>query len=513
MSSETHDSKRLAKNTLVLYVRMLFTVGISFYTARVILAGLGVSDYGLYNVIGGFVAMFYMVTSALSNAVTRFLTYEMGKGDSQRMSMTFVTSVNIMLLLSLFIISCAETIGLWFVNNKLVIDSSRLIVANWLYQLSLICFVVEMISVPYSSSVIAHEKMKAFAFVTIVNVLLKLIIALLIVHSPIDRLLFYAILMAIVSIFTQLLYWWYCRKKFVECKYYICFDKQIFKNMFVFSGWFFFTSISYLCSTQGINILLNMFFGTPVNAARGIANHLDNTVKAFSKNFMTALTPQITKYYAQGDLEYTKKLVYLGSKYSFLLLFVISYPVLLETNFLLNIWLTEVPPYCAKFVQLTLLLTMIEVLLSPFGTLNSATGNIKKYQIVIGGAQLLILPVSYVFLKLGAEPYWVLVVTIVVNMFVFVPRITLNRKCLNVTISDFFKTVIIKCLYVIIGVSLVTLPLYYYMNPGWRRFVIVALCSTVSMFVTIYFFALEINEKEKLRKFVLIYISGREKAS
>lgn len=502
MSNETHDSKRLAKNTLVLYMRMLLTVGISFYTARVILAGLGVSDYGLYNVIGGFVAMFYMVTSTLSTAITRFLTFELGKGNVEKLRITFSTSINIMLILSLFIVLLGETLGLWFVNNKLVIEPDRLEVANWLYQLSLLCFVIEMISVPYHASIVAHEKMTAFAFVTISNVILKLIIALSISISPIDKLLFYSILMALVSWSTQIMYWVYCRASFAECYYQLKLDIASFKNMFGFAGWFFFTSISSVLGNQGINILLNLFFGTPVNAARGVAVQVDNTVKAFSHNFTTALSPQIIKSYAQGDSNYTKKLLYAGSKYSFLLLFIVSWPILLESNFLLGIWLKEVPPFATHFVQLTLLCSLLEVMLGPSSALNNATGDIKLYQIIRGGSQLLILPISYVVLRLGGNPASTLIVTLLVNIIIFVPRVRLNKKHISISFKEFFEVVILKCLFVLSITAIFTIPIMCYVEKGFVRMVIIFSVSLMTTSISIFFFALDEKEKKMLQKFI-----------
>lgn len=308
MLTQTENNKRLAKNTLLLYGRMLLTVGISFYSTRLILANLGIDNYGIYNVIGGFVSMFYMVTSTMTQAVSRFLTFELGTGNKKKLQQTFSTSINILLLLSLVVVLLAETVGLWFVNYKLNISPNRMNAANWIYQFSVLSFVCEMISVPYSASVISHEKMGAFALVTILKVLLTLGIALMLSISPIDKLVFYGILVLLVSISIQLMYWIYCRKHFHECKYSSHIDKNIFKNMFGFAGWNFLTTCASMLSSQGVSILLNMHFGTAINAARGVASQVNGTVGAFSKNFTTALNPQITKSYAAQEIEYTKVL-------------------------------------------------------------------------------------------------------------------------------------------------------------------------------------------------------------
>lgn len=283
MSIQSQNNKRLAKNTLILYARMLFTVGISFYSTRLILANLGVSDYGVYNVIGGFVSMFYMVTATMTQAVSRFLTFELGRNDPKKLQQTFSTSLNILLLLALLVVLLSETIGLWFVNTKLNIEPDRMTVANWIYQFSLLSFVLEMISVPYSASVISHEKMGAFAFVTIAKVFLTFGIALSLAASPIDKLVFYGILVLAVSVSIQLMYWIYCKKNFPECQYSTHIDKVLFKDMFGFAGWNFLTTCTSMLSSQGVGIMLNMHFGTAINAARGIASQINGTRCFLSK--------------------------------------------------------------------------------------------------------------------------------------------------------------------------------------------------------------------------------------
>ena len=375
MSIQSQNNKRLAKNTLILYARMLFTVGISFYSTRLILANLGVSDYGVYNVIGGFVSMFYMVTATMTQAVSRFLTFELGRNDPKKLQQTFSTSLNILLLLALLVVLLSETIGLWFVNTKLNIKPDRMTVANWIYQFSLLSFVLEMISVPYSASVISHEKMGAFAFVTIAKVFLTFGIALSLAASPIDKLVFYGILVLAVSVSIQLMYWIYCKKNFPECQYSTHIDKVLFKDMFGFAGWNFLTTCTSMLSSQGVGIMLNMHFGTAINAARGIASQINGTVGAFSRNFTTALNPQITKSYATGDIAYTTKLVCRGAKFSYLLFLFIALPCMFEVDFFLSKWLTEVPTYAGIFVQLTFLNTLVETLLNSNETLNKSANS------------------------------------------------------------------------------------------------------------------------------------------
>lgn len=508
MTNTAENNKRIAKNTMILYLRMLCTVGISFYTSRVILSNLGVSDFGLYNVIGGLVSMFYMITSSLSAAISRFLTYELGQKDLKNLRNTFSTSINIQLLISILIIILSETIGLWFINNKMNIVHDRIWAANWIYQFTMVSFIIEMISVPYNASIIAHEKMKAFAYVTIYSVIIKLGIALVLSISPIDKLIFYGILMTLMSLSTQFLYWWYCNRNFEECHYTFSINKEKFKQMFQFAGWSFFSSSSMMLCGQGVNILLNLFLGTPINAARGLAVQVDGTVKAFANNFTMAFSPQITKSYAQGDLEYTKDLVYKGSKYSFLLFFIISFPLIMETDFFLKIWLKEIPPYTSQFIQLTLAYTFIDILLKPSTTLNNATGNIKQYQILTGIAQFLVLPICYICLILKLPPYSVLFVRIILDCIFFPPRITLNNKYVNQTFKSYSKEVLLKITYVVLSAIITCAPIIIFIESSWYRIFITGVTSTITILVSSYLFAFSKNEKNIIK---LILSKGYKK--
>lgn len=498
MLTQTENNKRLAKNTLLLYGRMLLTVGISFYSTRLILANLGIDNYGIYNVIGGFVSMFYMVTSTMTQAVSRFLTFELGTGNKKKLQQTFSTSINILLLLSLVVVLLAETVGLWFVNYKLNISPNRMNAANWIYQFSVLSFVCEMISVPYSASVISHEKMGAFALVTILKVLLTLGIALLLSVSPIDKLVFYGILVLLVSISIQLMYWIYCRKHFHECKYSLHIDKNIFKSMFGFAGWNFLTTCASMLSTQGVSIILNMHFGTIINAAKGVASQVNGTVGAFSRNFMIALNPQITKSYAAKEIEYTKNLVCQGAKFTYLLFFFLALPCILETNFLLSKWLKEVPPYAGIFVQLSLLNSIIEILLNSSETLNRATGKIRNLQILLGTTQLLILGISYIVIIITENPIWTMAVTNILYLLIFVPRIMINRPFINITFKYYFKNVLCGIIIMSILATLTSLIPMYYMHNGWPRLITVCIVSTMSIIFFSYLFVLTKKEKFKL---------------
>lgn len=378
MSNQTSDNnKRIAKNTLLLYFRMLFMMVVSLYTSRVILNALGAEDFGIYNVVGGVVAMFTVISGSLSAAISRFITYELGKGDQSKLNKIFSTSVTIQLLLSLIIVVLIESFGVWFLNAKMTIPADRITAANWVLQFSIITFVINLISVPYNAVIIAHEKMSAFAYISILEALCKLAIAFLIMCSPIDKLIYYAVLMCIVAIIVRLTYGYYCKKHFSECTYHFLWDKELLSKMFSFAGWQFFGTGSYMLMTQGVNILLNFFFGPVVNAARGIAVQVDGIIQQFVNNFTTAINPQITKSYAEDKKAYMFLLIYTGAKYSYFLVLFFAIPIILETNTILTLWLKNVPEHTVSFLRLIICIDLLYVLSNTMMTAMISTGNIN----------------------------------------------------------------------------------------------------------------------------------------
>lgn len=502
MTNESQNNKRIAKNTLILYARMLLTVGISFYSTRLILANLGVSNYGIYNVIGGFVGMFHMVSSTLTQAVGRFMTVELGRGDERKLQQTFSTSVNILLLLSVVVLLLGETVGLWFVNAKLNIDPDRMVAANWIYQFSLFSFLVEMVSTPYGGAVIAHERMGTFAFVTVAKVLLTFCIALSLAVSPIDTLVFYGILVFSVSASVQLMYWAYCRRHFAECRYSVHIEKGIFREMFGFAGWNFLTTSAAMLSSSGLSILLNMHFGTTINAARGVASQINGISTAFARNFMTALNPQITKSYAAGNTDYTRKLMCNGAKFSYFLFLLVALPCLMETDFIMSVWLKEVPPYAGIFVRLALLNTMVEILLNTSETVNAASGKIRNYQILVGSTQLLILVGSIGVVRLTANPVYTMAVTNVLYLLIFVPRVLANKPFIRISWAYYARSVL-KDVVLATSVALLgCLAWLTLMQPGWARLVCVGTTSTALVVGYVYGFVLGRAEKEKIHSLI-----------
>ena len=447
----TINNKRIAKNTLVLYVRMLFLMAITLYTSRVILQALGVEDFGTYNVVGGFVILFSVLSKSLSSAASRFINFSMGKGDMENLKTVFSSTVFIHWFMAFTILILAEFVGVWFVNYKMVIAPDRLYAANWVFQFSLVTFCFNLITVPYNAAIIAHEKMSAFAYISIFEGVGKLLICYLIMAVQIDRLIFYAFLMSLIQIAIMTIYQWYCRKHFEECHVHFIYDKAILKEIFGFAGWNMIGSSSAVLRNQGGNVLINLFGGPAINAARAVANQLLHTVHAFVDNFFMALKPQITKSYASRDYEYMMTLIYQGCRLSYYMLLIICLPILANTDYLLHLWLKTVPDHSVLFVQLTLIFTMIESVSTPLITAQQATGKIRNYQIVVGGLQLMNLPVSYVLLKLGGVPETIIYVAIFFSICCLCARLYMLRNNIRLNVRDFT----LKVLFNIISVSIV----------------------------------------------------------
>ena len=493
-SSESNN-KRIAKNTLLLYFRMLFMMVVSLYTSRVILNALGVEDFGIYNVVGGVVAMFSVISGSLSAAISRFITYELGKGDQSKLNKIFSASVTIQLLLSLIIVVLIESVGVWFLNAKMTIPETRMTAANWVLQFSIITFVINLISVPYNAAIIAHEKMSAFAYISILEVVGKLVIAFLILVSPIDKLIFYAILMCAVAVVVRFTYGHYCKKHFTECTYHFHWDKDILKQMFGFAGWNFVGAASAILRDQGGNIVINLFNGPAVNAARGIAIQVNNAVTGFVTNFMTALNPQITKSYASGDREYMMTLIYQGARLSFYMLLLLSLPILVNTHYILVLWLKLVPEHAVLFVQLMLVFAMCESISNPLITAMLATGKIRNYQLIVGGLQMMNLPLSYICLRIGCMPESVLIVAICISQCCLAARLYLLRGLIGLSSIKYMKNVYLNILMVTI-LSVIA-PCLLAMNIP-ESFLSFILTSLVAVMATIIMeFYIGCNQKER----------------
>jgi O-antigen/teichoic acid export membrane protein len=490
------NNKRIAKNTLLLYVRMFITMLVSLYTSRIVLSILGVVDFGIYNVVGGVVLMFSFLNNAMSAGTQRFLSFELGRNNLVELKKIFSTSLIIHILIALVVLILAETVGLWFFYTKLNIPSERMIAASWIYQFSIIAFIISIIQVPYSASIISHEKMGMFAWLSILDVILKLFILLILYKINYDKLQLYAILMLCSTIIYILIYITYCRTHFSECTFSPSFDKSLFNKLMGYSGWNLFGGTAVVLSSQGINILLNIFFGPVINAARGIAFQVNAAITAFVSNFQLAANPQIIKSYANGEREYMLNLIYSTSKYSFFLLFILALPILLETNIILHLWLKTVPDDTVLFCRLVIINSLIDCLSAPFVIAVQATGKIKKYQIIIGTMIMLNLPLSYIVLKIVSLPEFVFYISIIISIIALLSRVLLLKKSVDVLLISFVKNVLLKVLAVALcALGIVSLIQYFMKEDVVRLIVITLLAIIVTMF---FVFTVGLKNTEKV---------------
>lgn len=441
MDENSHNTRRIAKNTLMLYVRMLVLMVVGLYTSRVVLNALGENDFGIYDVVGGVVAMFAIISGSLNSAISRFITFEMGKRDSTRLNKVYSTAVIIQLVLSLIVVAVAEPLGVWFIRNEMTIDPSRIPAAIWVLHFSLASFVINLMSVPQMASITAHEKMSAYAYIGLLDGFLRLGVAILISRSSSDRLVMYGALMMVSVLIVRIAYGIYCRMHFPECRFRIVKDMGLVKEMFSFAGWNFIGVSSGVLRDQGGKILVNLFAGTAVNAARGVALQLNGAVQGFVTNFMTAVNPQITKSYASGNHGYMFYLISKSSRMSYYLLFILALPVLFNTEYIMNLWLKDVPAHSGFFVQLFLIYTLSESLSNPLVTAQLATGNIRNYQLVVGGLQLLNLPVSYLFLKMGAVPEVTVMVAVAISQICLFARLYMLKGMIGLPVREFIMKV------------------------------------------------------------------------
>ena len=496
MSNQTSDNnKRIAKNTILLYFRMIFMMAVQLYTSRVVLNTLGVEDYGIYNVVGGVVAMFSFLNNAMTASTQRYITFELGKGNANRLKQIFSTSVNIHVLISILVVILGETIGLWFLNHKLVIPEGRITAAFIVYQASILTTVFAIMSYPFNADIVAHEKMSAFAYISILEASLKLAVVFLLVLGNFDKLILYAYLIVAVQLCICLCYILYCRCNFTESRYHFCLDKPLFKEMLNFAGWNLWGNLAAILMTQGVNLLLNMFFGPAVNAARAVSVQVQSAINQFSSNFQMALNPQITKTYASGKLGEMHKLIYRSSKFTFFLLFTLCLPVFFEAPFILKIWLKIVPDYTVIFLRFMILILLIDSTANPLMVSASATGKVKVYQSVIGGMLLLILPFSYIALKLGGQPWIVFAVHLSICIIAFITRLFIIRPLINLNLRDFVKQVIFRCSFVSVVSLIVPAVVYILLDDNYFCFILVVCASILSSSIMSFYLGLDAHER------------------
>lgn len=493
------NSKRIARNTLMLYIRMLISMAVGLFTSRVIINTLGEIDFGINNVVGGIVIMFGFINTAMANATSRNLTYTLGVNDKSLLKKIFSACLNIHIIISIIIFILAETIGLWFFYNKMIIPEDRLNAAFWVYQFSIVCSMLTVINVPYMSSVIAHEKMGAFAWLSISDVVLKLLIVYLLYIIPYDKLIIYAILLFVVHLINWSIYRIYCTIKFEECHFKLFWDKNLYKELSSFASWTLIGNLAVVLYSQGLNLLLNMFFGPSVNAARAIASRVQSLVVQFSNSFQTALNPQITKSFANKDYNYMHDLIYSSSKYSCFLLLFLSLPIILEAKQILHLWLGIVPDYAIIFLQITFISSIIDGVSNPLIISVQATGRIKKYQMIVGGIILSIVPISYIFLKIGSSPLSVYIVQIIICLIAYIARIIMAHSMISLSMKNYFFEVIIRILPICIIPFVISYIFIINMKEIWWRIPLTFCISSISMLITIYLLGIKSSEKQFIK--------------
>lgn len=488
--SNSDNNKRIAKNTLMLYFRMLITMGVGLFTSRVVLQTLGVEDYGIYSVVGGIVYMFTFFNGGMVAATQRYLNFELGRGNQEQLSKVFSTSIQIHALISLIVFLLSETVGIWFLYEKLVIPADRLNAAFWVFQFSIVACVVNIILVPYNAVIVAHEKMSAFAYMSILDVILKLFIVYLLYVSPWDRLVVYSALLLFVCLLMYWIYVRYCQKHFPEAHYRHYLEKPLLKELLSFSGWSLLGNFAVMLYSQGLNLMLNIFFGPLVNAARGIAAQVQGAVCSLSSNFQMAVNPNITKEYASGNIRSMHNLMFRSSKFSFILLYSITLPVILETDFILMIWLKTVPPDTVVFTRWIIFISLLFTTINPCVIAAQATGNIKKYQIVVGCTLLLILPCSYILLNFGGAAYSVFIVHLCIEIIAQCLRLYMLRKLIELSIIEYLSKVYLRI--IVLAIISCAFPIYVQslMPEGFQRFVIVFLTSVISVVLVSFYIGL-----------------------
>lgn len=502
------NNKRIAKNTLLLYVRMLFLMIVSLYTSRVILRGLGVDDYGIFNVVGGLVSMFTILSGSLTNAISRFITFELGKGDIDRLKTIFSTSINIQVAISAIIVIAAEIIGLWFLNHRMNIPVDRLEAANTVLHCSLGIFVLNLISVPYNAAIIAHEHMGAYAYISIVDILLKLAVAFAAIYAPADHLIAYALLLLLEAMAIRMVYGYYGKHHFEECTYHLVHDHSVLKDMSKFAGWNFLGASAGTLNTQGVNILMNLYFNVSVNAARGIAVQAGAAITQFVHSFTIAVNPQITKSYAAGNTEYMYSLICRSAKFSTYLFLMITVPLTIEAPHIFRIWLDVVPDYAVLFFRLSVLGTLMDsVLANPLMTAVMATGDIKKYQVYVTLVGSLVFPLTWLSYFWGATPEWTYIIYFIVYCLVLGVRLSIVKQKVGLPVRRYVVDVILK----ILPISIISCLLPFLFSKLFSESVFrIVGTSGISLLVAcfmIYLIGLSTGEKKLIREKVAQQLS------
>lgn len=497
--SGNFNKNRILKNTILLYMRMLFTMWLNLYTTRLVLANLGVEDMGVYGVVGSITSMFTVFVSGITNAIQRFITFELGKKDGN-INNVFSTSLNILFLTSFILLVLLEIGGIWVLNNKINIPESSVDAAFWVFQLSIVTCIINLISIPYNALIIAHEKMNAFAFISIIQVILTCITAYSLSLFEDNRLIIYAILMSVISILIRIIYQIYCHLKFKETKYRFLIDKKLVKDIGRYAGVSTVSSVLQLIANQGITFVINWTFGVTINAVYNISLQLKNSILSFSLNILKAISPQITKTYASGEIEAHKKLVYTGSKVEVFLIYFIMLPFLFKTEYIMELWLGDVPKYAISFAKATVFISLTYSAFEPIRASVLATGKIAKFMIIPDSLYILILPLGYTIGRLTNNPTYMIISIVVMDIITCCIRVYIASKVSLIRLNEIVKKVFLPCIYVTIFSSLACNFLSLYLDNTIIDLIILLIVNSLFLVGIIYCFGLEGMEKDYIRK-------------
>lgn len=497
------SEKRIAKNTIFLYIRMMVIMVVSIYTSRVILQSLGASDYGIYNVVGGVVSMMVFLNSALNASTSRFLTYELGVGDLQQLKKTFSASLNLHIIVAIIVLIICETIGLWFFYNKLNIPDDRMSAALWVYQFSIITMVVSYTQVPYNAALISHENMAVYAYVGLYEAVSRLLIAYAVTISPIDNLVFYGLLLMANTIAVQIFYRYYTRIKYEECQFRLIKDLALYKKLLSYSGWDLFGGVAGVSQNQGVNILLNIFFGPTVNAARAISMQVKSAVRTFVTNFLTAVRPQVVKNFAEQQYDEMYNLTFKATRFSLYLILAMIIPICFEIHFILNLWLGDgYPETTALFTIIILISAFFDVIEQGNNLAFHAIGRIKTGNIICGSIMILSLPISYVFLKLGGEAYVALIIVLISNLLSIVINLIIIHGYIEFSYRDLILNTYLPVIYVSVATVLPATLIHNYLQEGVLRLGLLLVVTEVVLAVSVYFLGMTRKEKSQFIRLV-----------
>ena len=490
------NNKRIAKNTIYLYIRTGVTMLVSLYTSRIVLNALGLEDYGIWGVLGSIISMFGFINQSLSSSIFRYITHAIGTKDNDAINRTYSASIIIHIGLALVIFILCETLGLGFVNKNLVIPDVKRHMANIVFHLVVINSAISLLAVPFNAVIIAYERMNVYAYLTIVDTLFKLLIAAVVFWVPSNKLIWYAVMMLVITIAMLVFYYTYVRLSFVNLRFQHIRDKSLFKSLLNFSGWSMWGNLAYVGYSQGLNMLLNVFYGPMVNAARSISLQIEQSVRTFVTNFQTAVNPQIINNYAQDEFAQMHLLMFRSSRFSFYLLLFFAVPIVLETNIILILWLKQVPEHTIAFVRIMFAVIALEVISNSVMTGVVATGNIKKYQIVVGSILLMIVPISYVVLRLGAPAESVFIIYLVVEVFAVIARLIIAKGLIKLSVWEFWNQVIAKVMFVLVGSLVPPLVIHIFFQASIIRLIVVLVVGCLSTGLAIYLLGLDEREKD-----------------